>query len=146
MKRSPLIIVQSVLCALSAITLIAAVLMIYIEGSAAKSADPMANVYSVDAIADKAVFVLPVLAASIIVTIICAIAKVKAPGSNRAIGKILIRNNSEDGRISPTSVNLIRCVILLIAVIFIIIGIFNGSLKDVFIKASNICTGCLGLG
>lgn len=37
-------------------------------------------------------------------------------------------------------------VILILAVIFIILGIFDGGAKDVLVKAVNICTECVGLG
>ena len=33
-----------------------------------------------------------------------------------------------------------------IALLFILIGIINGGMKDVLIKAINICTECIGLG
>lgn len=45
-----------------------------------------------------------------------------------------------------TRVNIIRAVLFLTAVIFIIIGIINGSAFDVFIKASKVCTECIGIG
>ncbi|MBQ8079164.1 MAG: thioredoxin [Oscillospiraceae bacterium] len=32
------------------------------------------------------------------------------------------------------------------AILFIVIGIFNGSMKDVLVKAIKICTECVGLG
>lgn len=41
---------------------------------------------------------------------------------------------------------LIRTVLLLLAGIFIIWGVFNSGLCDVFVKAINICTECIGLG
>ena len=41
---------------------------------------------------------------------------------------------------------LIRTVLLLLSGIFIIWGVFNGGLYDVFVKAINICTECIGLG
>ncbi len=45
---------------------------------------------------------------------------------------------------------IIRTVLLsvlgVIAVTFIILGIFNGGVRDVFIKAVQICTECIGLG
>ncbi len=41
---------------------------------------------------------------------------------------------------------IVRSVIFLLAVIFIIIGILNGSCYDVFVKAAKICTECIGLG
>ncbi|MCR5343420.1 MAG: thioredoxin [Butyrivibrio sp.] len=42
--------------------------------------------------------------------------------------------------------NKVRLTVLALAIIFIIIGIFNGSMSDVLIKASKICTECIGLG
>ena len=43
-------------------------------------------------------------------------------------------------------INIARISILVIAVIFIITGIYNGGAEDVFNKAINICTECIGLG
>ncbi|MBO5357354.1 MAG: hypothetical protein J6A95_06245 [Clostridia bacterium] len=39
-----------------------------------------------------------------------------------------------------------RLTLFVIAVTFIIIGIFNGGMADVLYKAINICTECIGLG
>ena len=40
----------------------------------------------------------------------------------------------------------LRLVVLALAVTFIVLGIVNGGMTDVFIKAINICTECIGLG
>ncbi len=40
----------------------------------------------------------------------------------------------------------IRAGVAAIAVTFVILGVFNGGARDVFIKAINICTECIGLG
>ena len=39
-----------------------------------------------------------------------------------------------------------RLTILVLAITFIIIGMFNGGMADVLYKAINICTECIGLG
>ena len=39
-----------------------------------------------------------------------------------------------------------RCAVLIIGVAFVIVGIFNGGMKDVLDKAVNICRECIGLG
>ena len=39
-----------------------------------------------------------------------------------------------------------RIVVGVVAVTFIVVGIFNGGANDVLIKAINICTECIGLG
>lgn len=41
---------------------------------------------------------------------------------------------------------LIRRVLLVAAVIFVVLGVQNGSMKDVLVKAIRICTECVGLG
>ena len=40
----------------------------------------------------------------------------------------------------------LRAVLLLLAVAMIVAGILNGSMQDVLIKATKICTECIGLG
>lgn len=146
MKKSGLTLIQSALCVLSAVVLIMAALLIYFEGSAAKASDPMADVYTVEAIAAKAVFVLPVIAAAVVVTIICAVKGVKAEEKGRMPGDLPIQKNTGDEKIPASKLNIIRIAVILLAIILIIIGIFNGSFNDVFIKASKICTECIGLG
>lgn len=47
---------------------------------------------------------------------------------------------------SKVPVCILRCSILAIAVIFIVMGILNGSAYDVLTKAVAICTECIGLG
>ena len=42
--------------------------------------------------------------------------------------------------------NVAKCVILAVAVVFVLIGIFNGGVADVLSKAVKICTECIGLG
>lgn len=40
----------------------------------------------------------------------------------------------------------VRGVLLVLAITFIIVGIFNGGANDVLVKAINICQECIGLG
>ena len=40
----------------------------------------------------------------------------------------------------------IRLVLVAVALLFIVVGIFNGGMDDVLSKAVNICTECIGLG
>lgn len=42
--------------------------------------------------------------------------------------------------------NTVRFILLVVAAILIAAGIMNGSMNDVFVKASKICTECMGLG
>lgn len=42
-------------------------------------------------------------------------------------------------------INITRVCILVIGIIFVFLGIFNGGVQDVLVKAINICTECIGL-
>lgn len=44
------------------------------------------------------------------------------------------------------SILLIRVFLYALAIGFIVLGVMNGGLRDVLIKAINICTECIGLG
>ena len=47
---------------------------------------------------------------------------------------------------SPWLATGIRIAVAVVAIAFIILGIFNGGIADVLAKAINICTECIGLG
>ena len=44
------------------------------------------------------------------------------------------------------SLGLVRVALLGVAIVFILLGVMNGGLYDVLVKAINICTECIGLG
>lgn len=45
-----------------------------------------------------------------------------------------------------TGRNVIRVIIVAAAVALIVLGVMNGGMFDVLVKAINICTECIGLG
>ena len=65
----------------------------------------------------------------------------KAPAAAKA-GASLYNTSPETARRRI----LIRRVLLVAAVIFVVLGVQNGSMKDVLVKAIRICTECVGLG
>ena len=65
----------------------------------------------------------------------------KAPAAAKA-GAPLYNTSPETARRRI----LIRRVLLVAAVIFVVLGVQNGSMKDVIVKAIRICTECVGLG
>lgn len=44
------------------------------------------------------------------------------------------------------SINKVRCTIIVIAILFIAIGIMRGENSEVLQKATNICLQCIGIG
>ncbi len=145
-KRKALLILQSVFCVLTAVALVVADLSIYFEGVALKAEDPMADIYTAEAVAGKVVFVLLLFLIAVIVTLICAVLGVRDEKADKPAVRVDIKKNSEGGRLSGTALTAVRVVILALALICIVAGVINGSMTDVFIKASKICTECIGLG
>lgn len=47
---------------------------------------------------------------------------------------------------SPVTLLIVRIAIIIVAIVFIVLGVFNGGMNDVLIKAINICTECIGMG
>ena len=41
---------------------------------------------------------------------------------------------------------IVKCVIIISAVVLLVLGAINGGMGDVFGQAVNICTECIGLG
>ena len=58
-KKTVLLTIQAVLCALTAAVLIGSDLSIYLTGLRARAESPMANIYTVEAITSKAVSRFP---------------------------------------------------------------------------------------
>ena len=42
--------------------------------------------------------------------------------------------------------NAVRAAVLCVGLLFLALGIANGGMRDVLVKAINICTECIGLG
>ena len=111
------LVIQSLLCFLLAVMLIAAVMDIYRTGVAVQAENP------------------PVIGSSIAGLILGA-------KDENGLGPVKggkVENKAYEG-------NTIRRVLLVAAVALIIAGVFNGSALDVFGKAVKICTECVGLG
>ena len=70
---------------------------------------------------------------------------IRDDSQDKIVTGIDIGKNVADER-TKESVSRVRLVVLVLAIVFIVIGIFNGSMGDVLIKASKICTECIGLG
>ena len=106
--------------------------------------------------------VLPWIVACFIFCIAATVYEGKTIKAETAIVKTLIAENAKKGVIvKPTKEQKqekvgffqskkfllgVRIALLCCGVAFIIVGIFNGGMKDVFAKAIKICTECIGLG
>ena len=133
------LIIQSLLCFFLAVMLIAAVMGIYRDGTALKAQDPLVSIFSREIVAQRARFIVPLLFAIFGSSVAGLILGAKDENGLGPAQGGKVENKVFEGRT-------IRRVMLAAAVVLIIAGVFNGSALDVFGKAVNICTECVGLG
>ncbi len=157
-KKRVFMIIQSLLCVLSVIMLISAAIGIYSEGKQRKAEDPTAYIYTretaVKAAAPGAVVMLLGLCLSIAGWAMdihdeAADRPVMIPEFAGSMKEQLKAQTSEAGENDPSKkkrLERIRLAVLIIAVVCIIAGIANHNMRDILIKATNICTECIGLG
>jgi hypothetical protein len=157
-KKRVFMIIQSLLCVLSAIMLMSAAIGIYSEGKQRKAEDPTAYIYTreaaVKAAAPGAVVLLLGLCLSIVGWAMdihdeSADKPVMIPEFAGSMKEQLKEGAAGEERNDPSKKNRlkrIRLAVLIVAVICIIAGIANHNMRDILIKATNICTECIGLG
>ena len=99
-----------------------------------------------------ALMVLPVAVIGLCACYVCSLLVSKSILKETEIYKQIIASGN---KVSPTPapntdkpvlLKTIRFIILAVALVFIVVGILNGSAEDVLTKAIKICTECIGLG
>lgn len=147
-KQKVFLIIQSILCILIAGILAAGAIRIYLEGSAWQAAGHPADwIYTREKAAAAIAPVLPLILISFIMTIAGHYLGIRDEESEKPARDVEILpdfNKAGPERLKKRV--LIRRVLLAAAVCFVVMGIFNGSMRDVLVKAIKICTECVGLG
>ena len=152
--RKVYLFVQSVLCVLTAAVMIFGMLSLYQEGMARRAADPLASIYSRQILADYFTRIAPLFFATLGAALAGILLGVKderadLPSRNPPAARVKDPNPPMPTGAKPASKDrraVWQIALLVLAVLFIVLGILNGSMKDVLIKAINICTECIGLG
>ena len=134
-------ILLSLLCILLAVLICSAAVGIYREGSRRKEEHPLETVYTKEAVEVASAHIAPLL---IVTAVMAGGGILLGAGDDRKVYPSgMKRNVRKDRQVSQT---IVRAVLLTAAVVCIIAGIFNGGMQDVFVKAANICSECIGLG
>lgn len=140
-RKKVFLIIQSALYILLAVLLIAAVTGIYREGAAAKADDALVWIFSREKIAESFRMILPLFCITIGFSAVGLILGIKDEKGSKPV---------KGGRIqNPASADwgkTLRIILLIAAVCLLAAGVFNGSAKDVLVKAVNVCAECIGLG
>jgi len=133
------LIIQSILCVLLALVMIAVVIGIYREGAALRADDPLAAIFTREIAAEAFSAIAPLLFAAVGMAAVGLILGVRDENSLKPAAGGKVENRAPGGKT-------VRTVLLVAAVVLIVAGAFNGSARDVFGKAVKICTECVGLG
>ena len=141
-RKRIFLILQTACCILLAVLLAAGAVEIWTDGSARKILNPLAGVYTPDAVAEKLGMLLPLFLVSALLAVLCAVFRVRDETYEKPAGKPF--RIKQGHRLKHTG--LIQAVLVAAAAALIIAGILNGSARDVLIKAIHICTECIGLG
>ena len=83
-KKRAALIVQSVLWVITAIVFIASVVSIYMSGMSLRAEDPMADIYSIEAIRQRTVIALPLLGICIAHSVLLAFLGMKDENADKA--------------------------------------------------------------
>ena len=160
MKRSRMyLVLQTMLCILLVILLAAAAVRIYREGRARKAENPLEAIYTPDDVREAFAPIAPLLLAAAVLTAGGLLLGVnddnadkpaepaRPAGAGRNASRTVPAAAADPGSGSAgRKYDIMRIVIAAAAVVLILAGICNGSAGDVFNKAANICTECIGLG
>lgn len=99
--------------------------------------------YAYDEMQRGLMYFLPVLAAIILLAAVLTVrARHLAPEKQKISRAQPYRENEMPARRK----NALRTILICLAAVLIVLGITNGGLWDVLVKAINICTECIGLG
>ena len=155
-RKKILLYVQAALCVLWVVLMAAAAIVIYRDGLAYQAqGHPEAWIFTREKAVSAFVRYLPVLLLAVAANIACVIMGARDEKQDRPVADpelISIYKKereaaaSEDAESKVKKLQIARIVVLVVAAIFVIAGIFNGSMEDMLIKAVNICTECVGLG
>ena len=138
-------ILTGALCALAALLLIAAAVRVCREGLAARAAgDPLAAVFTREIVRERIRPAAWILLAAVASAVTAGILGVRA---KQLCGK---RSTKAEHSMPPAQAakgaRAVRIALAALAVALIAAGILNGSVTDVLIKATHLCTECIGLG
>lgn len=117
-----------------------------IDSSRLTSSSNQHSPFSLEAVTQRLNSIMPALLGcalvSIVTSILHAFVPVKAHSFVPTADKYNLNSTTQKG----SHVSSIRTALLIVAVLFIVLGVMNGGLRDVLVKAINICTECIGLG
>ncbi|MBQ1492943.1 MAG: hypothetical protein IIZ39_13375 [Blautia sp.] len=141
-RRKLYLFLQSFLCVLLGGMMIYAVLGIYREGMAARADHPLAWVFEKERMARFLWPVLPVFLLEVVMALVGLLPGLKEEKRRLPKARLI----KKEGYERAAKRGMVPWIFLVLAFVFLVLGVTNGSALDVFGKAVKICTECVGLG
>jgi hypothetical protein len=152
-KKKIFLTVQAFLCVLITAVLVIFTVRTCMEGSAWQAAGhPSDWIFTREKAGRELLAVLPLCCLSALMTIIGLVKGIKDEDAEKPVqhGPLAVQagfaKQSAAGPEKEERRVLLRRILMAAAIVFIVMGVFNGSMKDVLVKAIRICTECVGLG
>ena len=140
-------IIQSAICILVTVLLAVCAVRIYREGAARRIVDPLSWIYTRENVASAIGSVIPPAGIGAVLTVYGLIKGIRDENVDKPVKS---EGLMKDQRIWRNAFirdpGKMRIALFALAVLMIILGVYNGSAWDVFGKAVKICTECVGLG
>ena len=147
-KNRPFLIIQSTLYVLLMAALAGATIQLYLTGLAEKAVDPLSWIFTRENVGAILLGfpVLPLFILCLGMTVACLALGIKDEKGEKPVRLVTAATYRPSTAPNPARLTLVRRVTFALALVFIVVGVFNGSALDVFGKAIKICTECVGLG
>ena len=155
-KKKIFLTVQAFLCVLITAVLVIFTVRTCMEGSAWQAAGhPSDWIFTREKAGRALLAVLPLCCLSALMTIIGLVKGIKDEDAEKPVqhGPLAVQavqagfaKQAGAGPEKEEQRVLLRRILMAAAIVFIIMGILNGGMKDVLVKAIRVCTECIGLG
>ena len=146
-KRKIIAVVMSVMTVLLAVCLAAGMLHLYMDGLAGQqAAGPAEPVFTAQAISAMVQRISPVFWTWFACAVLSLLLGWLTPEKYQASRSYPVQMKGEKAEGTSVPRNAARLILFAAALVLLVLGIRNGGLRDVLIKAINICTECIGLG
>ena len=144
-EKKAYLFVESALCALLAGWLAVSAIRMYVEGAAVQaSGELFSYIYTREKVAAALQPMFPFFLVFIGTTVSGWLLGVKDDGAvARTISPLPEKAVPQEGGRFPL---VVRTAVLALSVAFIVLGVLNGGLEEVWTKANAICMECVGLG
>ena len=150
-RKKAYMIIESLLCALTAGLLAAAAIRMYVHGAAVQaSGDLFYYIFTREKAGAVLQSLLPLVTALAAFTVAGWVLGIRDESAQKPAALKGMDVKASVAKAVPlqtgSRMRVLRIVVLVLAVVLIFLGVRNGGIDDVLAKGAAICTECVGLG